>query len=95
MSRPKLSDSIGLFHDAAKAKTGLSDFGDSNYLEGLNILLSASDAESDLNDAMYQFTCEQVISALCGRLFETIGDVPPAEFEMAYYRQHEESAMVA
>ena len=29
------------------------------------------------------------------RLFQPIGDVPPAEFEMAYYRQQDESAMVA
>ena len=29
------------------------------------------------------------------RLLEPIGDVPPAEFEMMYYRQLEESAMVA
>ena len=29
------------------------------------------------------------------RLLEPIGNVPPAEFEMSYYRQQEESAMVA
>ncbi len=29
------------------------------------------------------------------RLFQSIGDLPPAEFEIAYYRQHEESAMAA
>jgi transposase InsO family protein len=29
------------------------------------------------------------------RLFQPIGDVPPAEFETAYYRQVEESAMAA
>jgi len=29
------------------------------------------------------------------RLLEPIGDVPPAEYEMMYYRQLEESAMVA
>lgn len=29
------------------------------------------------------------------RLLEPIGNIPPAEFEMAYYRQLEESAMVA
>ena len=29
------------------------------------------------------------------RLLELIGNIPPAEFEMAYYRQEEESAMVA
>jgi transposase InsO family protein len=29
------------------------------------------------------------------RLFQPIGDVPPAEYEMAYYRQLEESAMAA
>jgi transposase InsO family protein len=29
------------------------------------------------------------------RLFQPIGDVPPAEFEMAYYRQQQESVMAA
>ena len=29
------------------------------------------------------------------RLLEPIGNVPPAEFEIMYYRQLEESAMVA
>jgi putative transposase len=29
------------------------------------------------------------------RLLEPIGNVPPAEFEMSYYQQQEESAMVA
>jgi transposase InsO family protein len=29
------------------------------------------------------------------RLLESIGNIPPAEFEMEYYRQLEESAMVA
>jgi transposase InsO family protein len=29
------------------------------------------------------------------RLLEPIGNIPPAEFEEAYYRQQEESAMVA
>lgn len=28
-------------------------------------------------------------------ILESIGDVPPAEYEMMYYRQLEESAMVA
>ena len=68
MSRPKLFDSIDVFHETAVTRTGLSDFGDTSYLVGLKILLQACDTESVLNDAMYQFTCEQVISALCGRL---------------------------
>ena len=29
------------------------------------------------------------------RLLESIGNIPPAEFEMAFYREHEESSMVA
>jgi putative transposase len=29
------------------------------------------------------------------RLLQSIGDIPPAELEMAYYRQQEESAMPA
>tara|TARA_R110002072_G_scaffold57507_2_gene147804 strand:- start:990 stop:1100 length:111 start_codon:yes stop_codon:yes gene_type:complete len=29
------------------------------------------------------------------RLLNSIGNIPPVEFEMAYYRQQEESAMAA
>jgi len=29
------------------------------------------------------------------RLLEPIGNIPPAELEMAYYRQQEDSAMAA
>jgi putative transposase len=29
------------------------------------------------------------------RLLEPIGNVPPAEFEMSYYQQQEESVMIA
>ncbi len=46
-------------------------------------------------DAVEYATLEWVDWFNHRRLLEPIGDVPPAEFEQAYYRQLEESAMVA
>jgi len=46
-------------------------------------------------DAVEYATLEWVDWFNHRRLLEPIGDVPPAEFEMAYYRQLEESAMAA
>ena len=46
-------------------------------------------------DAVEYATLEWVDWFNHRRLLEPIGDVPPAEFEEAYYRQLEESAMAA
>jgi transposase InsO family protein len=46
-------------------------------------------------DAVEYATLEWVDWFNNRRLLEPIGNIPPAEFEMAYYRQHEESAIVA
>ena len=45
-------------------------------------------------DAVEYATLEWVDWFNNRRLMEPIGNVPPVEFETAYYRQHEESAMV-
>jgi putative transposase len=45
-------------------------------------------------DAVEYATLEWVDWFNNRRLLEPIGNVPPVEFETAYYRQHEESAMV-
>ena len=37
------------FHEAARGATGLDDFGDDGYLEGLRSLLGALDDESSLS----------------------------------------------
>ena len=46
-------------------------------------------------DAVEYATLEWVDWFNNRRLLEPIGNVPPAEFEAAYHRQHNESAMVA
>ena len=46
-------------------------------------------------DAVEYATLEWVDWFNNRRLLEPIGNMPPAEFEVAYYRQHEESAVVA
>ena len=46
-------------------------------------------------DAVEYATLEWVDWFNNRRLLEPIGNMPPAEFEVAYYRQHEESAAVA
>ena len=46
-------------------------------------------------DAVEYATLEWVDWFNNRRLLESIGNVPPAELETAYYRQLEESAMVA
>jgi len=47
-----------------------------------------------LNNGIHA-TLEWVDWFIHRRLLEPIGNIPPAELEMAYYRQLEESAMVA
>ena len=46
-------------------------------------------------DAVEYATLEWVDWFNHRRLLEPIGDVPPTEFEMAYYRQLQQSAMAA
>jgi len=46
-------------------------------------------------DAVEYATLEWVDWFNNRRLFEPIGDIPPAEFEQAYYRQHESLALAA
>ena len=46
-------------------------------------------------DAVEYATLEWVDWFNNRRLLEPIGNMPPAEFEVAHYRQHEESAVVA
>lgn len=42
-----------------------------------------------------EFTTVAWVDRFNNGLFQPIGDVPPAELEVAYYRQLEESAMAA
>lgn len=63
-----LLKSIERFHETAMSKTGLSNFGENDYLPRLERLMAACDEEGGLNEAMYRFVCEQVTNTLCARL---------------------------
>jgi len=55
-------------HDAASERTGLSDFGDDRYREGLEILLAAYDENPYFNELGRRAALDSVVTALIGRL---------------------------
>ncbi len=55
-------------HDAASERTGLSDFGDDRYREGLEILLAAYDENPYFNEVGRRAALDSVVTALIGRL---------------------------
>ena len=60
-------------HEAAARATGLEDFGDTEYLEGLRSLLSAYDAEADFSPIGRQMVWEQTVGSLKARLLSERG----------------------
>ena len=56
------------FHEAARSATGLEDFGDDGYLEGLRTLLGALDDESQLSPVGVPAIEGMIIGALQSRL---------------------------
>ncbi len=60
-------------HEAARKATGLDDFGDPEYLEGLRVLLTALDGEARLNPIGEQVVRGTIAEALAGRLFSERG----------------------
>lgn len=54
--------------DAVARTGGLDDFGDSSFLEGLNVLLQACDAEANLNPVGRSVVREDIIRLLGNRL---------------------------
>ena len=60
-------------HDAARRATGLEDFGDAEYLEGLRALLHSLDEESSLNAIGEQTLRGMITDALASRLFSEQG----------------------
>ncbi len=56
------------FHDVARAATGLRDFGDPRYLEGLRTLLGSLDDESALSEVGDLVVRGMIVEALKGRL---------------------------
>ena len=60
-------------HAAARKATGLEDFGDDDYLEGLRVLLRALDEESCLNPIGEAVMRGMITDALASRLFSERG----------------------
>ncbi len=58
----------GRLHEAAARTTGLEDFGDTEYLEGLRTLLGALDDESELSGVGLAVIEGMIVGALQGRL---------------------------
>ena len=61
------------FHEAARQATGLDDFGDTEYLEGLRALLGALDDESQLSALGVAVIEGMIVGALKGRLHSEKG----------------------
>lgn len=62
-----MASSAELLH-AATDQTGLDDFGDDAFREGLEILLDALDREARLNDRGAAFVYPRIVGHLCQRL---------------------------
>jgi hypothetical protein len=60
-------------HEAAVEATGFSDFGDTDYQQGLDLLLQALDDQPELSDAEAASAHELISYALEGRLFAQAG----------------------
>ena len=63
------SASLETLHDAARGETGLSDFGDPNYLENLRWLLECLDTESQLGEEGRASTRATLLNCLKSRLY--------------------------
>ena len=60
---------IDYYHQCAVTETGLSDFGDQNYLVNLNYLLSCYESESRLGEYGRSVIDSTIVSSLKGRLY--------------------------
>ena len=72
------------FHEAAREITGLDDFGDTAYLEGLRVLLGSLDEESQLSPLGIPALEGMIVGGLKGRLLSERG-----------WAQHPESSEVS
>ncbi|QKT09577.1 sulfotransferase family protein [Rhodococcus sp. W8901] len=64
---------IGDLHQAAREATGLDDFGGTEYLEGLRVLLDSFEREADLTPHGRVIARKMITSALSGRLISEAG----------------------
>lgn len=69
-----LSSRIEQLHEQAAGLVGLKDFGsDDGYLDGLNALIDAVEAEAELTEVGQQMFAQQLIGGLVGRLLAEKG----------------------
>lgn len=61
-------DTVEGLQDAARARTGLDDFGADDYLEGLTILRDSFEHEADLTDLGRRIARKMIVDALSARL---------------------------
>lgn len=66
-------DAESALHDAARAATGLDDFGDDGYLEGLRVLLGSLDDDARLNEVGDLVSRAVIVDALKARLHSEAG----------------------
>ena len=68
MAIPRLENLADELHSAASAATGLTDFGDRGYREGLRVLLKAFDTDTHLTETGWRFAYGAVLGTLVARL---------------------------
>jgi hypothetical protein len=66
-------DAEASLHEAAMKQTGLDDFGDSSYREGLRVLLSALDTDLKLTGVYRERVFGSIVGVLIGRLYAARG----------------------
>jgi Sulfotransferase family len=69
----KFKDAEAALHQAATSQTGLDDFGDGAYLEGLRVLLKALDADLKLTAVHRERVFGSIVGVLIGRLYAQKG----------------------
>ena len=69
----KFRDAEAVLHEAAIKQTGLDDFGDSAYLDGLRVLLSALDTDLKLTGVYRERVFGSIVGVLIGRLYAAKG----------------------
>jgi hypothetical protein len=76
----RLADLEDELHSAATRATGLHDFGNDDYKEGLRVLLEAYDTDPKLTEGGWQFAYGSVLGTLIARLHTQRGWIqhPPA-----------------
>ena len=69
----KFATAEGALHEAASRQTGLDDFGDDAYLQGLRVLLRALDTDLSLTGACRDRVFSSIVGVLIGRLYAQKG----------------------